>query len=75
MTYPNARKEEIIHVYVSPDDLRDWADQMEERMKKVLPGDRIWVQPVFSDDGRLQVHLTANQSWFHERDYWSKRKS
>lgn len=66
-------KEENIHVYVNPDDLRQWADAMEKQMETCHAGQLVWSYPIFSNDGKLRVTLTADQSWFHERDYWRKR--
>lgn len=63
-------REEIVHVYVNPEELRRWADEMEKKMSTVLPGQLVWTYPLFGDYG-LKVMLTADQGWFHDRNYWS----
>ena len=61
-------KEERIRVSFSPEELRNLADEMENKFQKLSPGESTLIKCYILDHKKpLILDIMADQGWFHKQ--------
>jgi len=63
----NSYEEKKIVIYANPEELRNLADEMEDRWPKLKPGQPTFIKFLVNKDG-LKVCLHLDQQYFHKMD-------
>ena len=65
----NSLRTTTTKIFMSPKELRELADKMDARWKRIRPGESTYVAIIdMTDDGLVRTELHLDQAYYHELD-------